>query len=139
MTTPTPPQSQLQAVAAEVLAHARETGIRATVTSLAQYAGITRPTLYRNHPGLVQQFLADAAQSAAELSPRPSRSSSNDELRERNTRLREENRQLRLHLDHYEEHIRRLTIENTRLQAAVAGHVSDLSTHRHQRMINDIR
>ncbi|MFE9328371.1 hypothetical protein ACIHDR_46865 [Nocardia sp. NPDC052278] len=136
MTAPT--QSQVQAAAAEVLARARETGVRATVTALAQHAGITRPTLYRNHPALVQRFLADAAEAAAP-SLRLHHASPNDELRERNTRLREQNQQLRLHLDLYEEHIRRLTIENTRLYTALsgAGHIPDLSLHRQQRTIND--
>jgi predicted nuclease with TOPRIM domain len=53
-------------------------------------------------------------------------------LRDRITRLRTENEQLRLHLDLYEEHIRRLTIENTRLTAELVrrGSVTDLASRR---------
>lgn len=36
------------------------------------------------------------------------------------TSLRHENEQLRLHVELYEEHIRRLTVENTRLTAELA-------------------
>jgi sigma54-dependent transcription regulator len=45
--------------------------------------------------------------------PRPN--GNTDQLQERITKLRTENQQLRLHLDLYEEHIRRLTIENDKL------------------------
>lgn len=44
------------------------------------------------------------------------------ELRDRITTLRHENEQLRLHVELYEEHIRRLTIENTRLTTELVRH-----------------
>jgi regulator of replication initiation timing len=54
------------------------------------------------------------------------------ELRDRITTLRHENEQLRLHVELYEEHIRRLTIENTRLTDELARHaaVGHLANHR---------
>ena len=60
------------------------------------------------------------AESAITEPTTPRRSTQVEELRERITSLRHENEQLRLHVELYEEHIRRLTVENTRLTAELA-------------------
>ncbi len=103
---------QLRAVAAQLLENAAAGRAKATITALAERAGITRPTLYRNHPAAVEDFLGQAAKMrvATPRAPRPRRAE-DDKL----ARLRYDNEQLKLHLDLYEEHIRRLTIENSRL------------------------
>jgi AcrR family transcriptional regulator len=122
--TATPPtETHLHATVDALLAEARTAGTRASVSALAERAGITRPTLYRNFPGVIARLRAQSAvpESATPTST-PAKPTAVQELRERITRLRHENEQLRLHLELYEEHIRRLTIENTRLATALAGH-----------------
>ena len=58
---------------------------------------------------------------------RPRPSSNTDQLHERITKLRTENQQLRLHLDLYEEHIRRLTIDNDTLRTEL-GQTAGVTT-----------
>lgn len=103
---------QLRAVAAHLLEDAAVGHAKPTVTLLAERAGITRPTLYRNHPAAVEDFLAEVAKMRAAKRRKtiPGRVD-DDKL----ARLRHDNEQLKLHLDLYEEHIRRLTTENMRL------------------------
>jgi AcrR family transcriptional regulator len=91
------------------------------VSVLAARAGITRPTLYRNYPALIDKFLTAATDAATtQRTGRPRQSRNTDQLHERITKLRNENQQLRLHLDLYEEHIRRLTIDNDKLRTEVS-------------------
>ncbi|GAA1956687.1 hypothetical protein [Amycolatopsis minnesotensis] len=129
MNRATSTEAQIQAVADTLLAEARAGTTRPSISALAERAGISRPTLYRNHPVLVERFRAASADSrilAAPLASTPTQ-----ELRERITTLRRENEQLRLHVELYEEHIRRLTVENTRLASELAARsgVSDLTVH----------
>jgi AcrR family transcriptional regulator len=126
----TPTEADVQAAADAILAESRKGTIRPTVSALAQRAGISRPTLYRNYPGLIERFLAGAAaiiQAAKSSKPAPLR-----EFHDRISKLRHENEELRLHLDLYEEHIRRLTIENAKLtdELANAGTVTNLAVRR---------
>ncbi|MFI6163035.1 hypothetical protein ACIA59_24175 [Micromonospora haikouensis] len=107
--------AQLRAIAATLLEEAKTATTRATITELARRARITRPTLYRNHPQLVAEFLADAAQHR-QTAPRPRLA---QDLLERIAKLRQDNEDLRLHVEHYEEHIRRLTVDNNRLREQV--------------------
>jgi AcrR family transcriptional regulator len=130
-------EADVQTAADALLAEACDGTTRPTVSALAQRAGITRPTLYRNYPGLVKRFTAQAAAVTAVTTQvaTPQRAQATNDLHDRVTKLRYENEQLRLHLDLYEDHIRRLTIQNTTLadQLAQAGVVTDLATRRRTR------
>ncbi len=70
---------------------------------------------------LIDKFLAAATDAATtQRTGRPRQSRNTDQLHERITKLRTETQQLRLHLDLYEEHIRRLTIENDKLRTELS-------------------
>jgi AcrR family transcriptional regulator len=103
---------RVREIATALLDEAQAGTTRATVTELARRAGITRPTLYRNHPDAVTDLLTNAAQQR-ETPARQRRPTQH--LFERMAKLRQENEELRLHVALYEEHIRRLTIQNNRL------------------------
>lgn len=110
-------ETDIQAAADTLLAEGRAGTVKPTVSALAARTGITRPTLYRNYPALIDKFLATATAAATtQRATRPRPSSNTNQLHERITKLRTENQQLRLHLDLYEEHIRRLTIDNDKLR-----------------------
>ena len=130
--TATPTEAQIQAIADTLLADARDGTTRPSISALADRAGITRPTLYRNFPDVIARFRAESA-TAEPTTLR--RNTAVAELRERITNLRHENEQLRLHVELYEEHIRRLTVENTRLAAELAQQhgVAHLANHRNGR------
>lgn len=131
MTPRTPTEPQIQAVADALLAEAHAGASWPSVSALAERVGITRPTLYRNFPGVVARFRAQTATAAHAAAPR---STPVQELRDRITSLRTENEQLRLHVELYEEHVRRLTIENTRLASDLARYegVTNLANHRNR-------
>jgi AcrR family transcriptional regulator len=120
------------AAADDVLADARQAGKRATVTALAERVGMTRPTLYRNHPGLVADFLDRAAEQHGAAPPQRT---ANQQLRDALSRLRRENEDLRRHAAIYEDHIRRLATENARLrdERDRLGDVGDLAAYRMRR------
>ena len=125
-------EQALRAAADAVLAEARQTGKRATVTTLAERAGMTRPTLYRNHPGLVADFLGRLAEQRHTTAPRRT---PNQQLQNALSRLRRENEDLRRHLAIYEDHLRRLATENADLREELVrlGDVGDLAAHRLRR------
>ncbi|WP_144024075.1 hypothetical protein [Amycolatopsis keratiniphila] len=129
MNRATPTEAQIQAIADRLLAEARAGTTRPSVSALAERAGISRPTLYRNHPVLVDRFRTASGDSRSPAAP--STPTATQELRERITQLRQQNEQLRLHVALYEEHIRRLTVENSRLarQLVARSGVIDLNTH----------
>lgn len=88
----------------------------ATVTALANRLGVQRQTLYRDFGPAVTNFLSrDAARRTRQ--PRPPKDPTSD--RETIARLRREKDELTRHLHIYEDHIRRLTIENAKLTAEV--------------------
>lgn len=120
--------SELRQIAATLLDQARAGDAAPTITELARRAGLARPTLYRNHPDVVADFLTRARQH--QTTPQPPRPTQH--LVERIAKLRQENDELRLHVEHYEDHIRRLTIENNRLtqQLAPPENLTDLDRHR---------
>ncbi|HEX6340910.1 hypothetical protein [Umezawaea sp.] len=124
-----PTEAQLQAIADTLIAEAHAGTTRPSVRARAETAGTTRPTPYRNHPALVERFRAaiTTRTTAPPSTPTPAQA-----LRERITKLRQENEQLRLHVELYEEHIRRLTVENTRPvnELAARGGVTDMTTYR---------
>ena len=115
---------------AESLLKQAESGtVRPTIAELARRIGITRPTLYRNHPNVVTDFLAKAARLRHEA---PAQPKSNQHLIDTIAQLRQENNDLRLHVELYEEHIRRLTILNNRMSDRLANldNVISLDQHR---------
>ncbi|KMS80286.1 hypothetical protein ACH49_08385 [Streptomyces leeuwenhoekii] len=96
----------------DLLAQAAEKGKAATVTALANRLGVQRQTLYRDFGTAVTDFMSrDAARRT--LQPRPPKDPTSD--RETIARLRREKDELTRHLHVYEDHIRRLTVENARL------------------------
>jgi AcrR family transcriptional regulator len=106
---------------------------RATVTELARRAGIARPTLYRNHPDAVTDLLTQAAATARRRESSSQSEKPTQHMVELIAKLRQQNEDLRLHVELYEEHIRRLTVDNNRLltQLAQANNVAILD-HRRQ-------
>jgi AcrR family transcriptional regulator len=125
-------EQAVSAAADDVLAEARRAGRRATVTALAEKVGMTRPTLYRNHPGLVADFLERATDLHRAAPPRRT---ANQQLQNKLSRLRQENKDLRRHVAIYEDHIRRLATDNARLREELGQRsgVSDLTAHRQRR------
>jgi AcrR family transcriptional regulator len=122
--------SELRHISAALLDQARAGTAAATITELARRSGLARPTLYRNHPDVVADFITQARQQQA--APRPPVPTQH--LVERIARLRKENDDLRLHVEHYEEHIRRLTVENNRLRQNLAppDNLANLDRRRRQ-------
>lgn len=122
--------SQLGQIAAALLEDARAGTVRPTITELARRAGFARPTLYRNHPDVVTDFLTRAAHHQGNPGP----PTSTRQLHERIAKLRQENEELRLHVEHYEEHLRRLTVENNRLNEKLVppDNLTSLDLHRRQ-------
>lgn len=113
----------------EVLAQATEAGRAATVTALASRLGVKRQTLYRDFGPAVTDFITRDAERRTRQ-PRPPKQISTD--RETIARLRREKDELTRHLHIYEDHIRRLTMENARLMQELAQRlgVVRLSDHR---------
>ncbi|KOU76771.1 hypothetical protein ADK57_04465 [Streptomyces sp. MMG1533] len=106
----------VQEAVEELLAQAAEAGKAATVTALANRLGVKRQTLYRDFDAAVTDFLSqDAVRRTRQ--PRPPKDPASD--RETVARLRREKDELTRHLHIYEDHIRRLTIENAKLTAEV--------------------
>ncbi|MGW3725365.1 hypothetical protein [Streptomyces sp. NPDC000851] len=104
----------------DLLTRATQDGKAATVTALANRLGVKRQTLYRDFGPTVTDFLSrDAARRTRQ--PRLPKDPTRD--RETIARLRGEKDELTRHLHIYEDHIRRLTIENARLTQELALHV----------------
>jgi AcrR family transcriptional regulator len=128
-----PSPAQIREIAEALLDEARAGVTRPTVTELARRTGVARPTLYRSHPDVIAGFLTHAARHH-EATPQPPRPT--QQLVNRIAKLRQENEDLRLHVEHYEEHIRRLTIENTRIRNRLAqlNNVTSFDSHRQQQL-----
>lgn len=106
--TTTPTEARLQAIADALLADARDGTARPSISALADRAGITRPTLYRNFPGVIARFRAESTATEPTESSTlatPGRDTAAAELRARITSLRHDNEQLRLHVELYEERV----------------------------------
>ncbi|MGW3202141.1 hypothetical protein ACWDBD_48115 [Streptomyces sp. NPDC001118] len=109
-----------QAVEAAVDALLREAedGPWATVSALAPRLQVNRQTLYRDFPDQVTRLQTKQSRHAAAL-PRPRGTTTERAVI---TRLRQEKENLTRHLHIYEDHIRRLTVENAALRAALEAH-----------------
>ncbi|MFD9288360.1 hypothetical protein ACFWBV_08610 [Streptomyces sp. NPDC060030] len=100
----------------ELLAQAAEAGRAATVTALADRLGVNRQTLYRDFGPTVANFMT----RDAERRTRPQRPPRDDTIdRKTIARLRREKDELTRHLHIYEDHIRRLTLENAAMRSAL--------------------
>ena len=110
-----PDDAQIRAAADDLLAAHRDgTGAYPSVSVLARRFGINRTTFYRHYPTIAQYLLDTAASRQAEGPKRRRPPSDADDRDAVIRRLRNENSDLRRHVEIYEEHIRVLTVENTR-------------------------
>jgi hypothetical protein len=124
-----PTDDQVRQAMTRVLAQARQTGRRPTVTAVEHELGITHPTFYRNYPDLITWFRQQAA--TPDHAPAPATSKADPEP----GNLRRENRELRTRVALYAEAIRQLTLDNTALRAELDAHakVIDLSAQSDRR------
>ncbi|MDX3681907.1 hypothetical protein, partial [Streptomyces scabiei] len=106
----------LQAVdaAVEALLEDAADGPRATVSALARRLNVPRQTLYRDFPDQITRLQTEAARSATQP-----RARNTDKDQQTIARLRAEKENLTRHLYIYEDHIRRLTLENEALRVAL--------------------
>lgn len=113
MKSPLPQDLDVRAAADELLAEQRESGAYPSVTALARRLGINRTTLYRHYSTIAAYLLDTATRQAGGARNRriPIRTDDRDDTIRR---LRSENADLRRHVEIYEEHIRMLTIENSK-------------------------
>jgi AcrR family transcriptional regulator len=129
MSQPLPTEAQVRTAATELLNAAAAGSGRPTATALAAHLGISRPQLYRHYQPLVDELLDAAAASTRHA--RRGRIVCNHE--EELARLRRANGELHHHVQVYEEIIRQLTVDNTRLRSQLDQHagVVDLTARRH--------
>jgi len=108
-----------QAVDAAVEALLEDTadGPRATVSALARCLNVPRQTLYRDFPDQITRLQTEAARPGTQPRPR-----NTDKDQQTIARLRAEKENLTRHLHIYEDHIRRLTLENEALRVALQAH-----------------
>ncbi|WP_369174906.1 hypothetical protein AB5J49_46530 [Streptomyces sp. R28] len=95
-----------------------ENGPRATVSALARRLQVNRQTLYRDFPEQITPLKAQQVLGSA--APPRARGTTSD--RATIARLRREEVDLTRHLHLYEDHIRRLTIDNATLREALEAH-----------------
>jgi AcrR family transcriptional regulator len=113
-----PTDVQVRAAIAQLLADSAAGTATATATALAGRVGVSRPALYRHYRPLVDELLAGAAQQPRRAKrPRPGR-----DLEADLARVRRANEDLRRHVALYEEVIRQLTVDNTRLRQELEQH-----------------
>lgn len=127
-----PSQDDVRTAAGELLSQHRSGGPYPSVSALAKRFHINRTTFYRHYAEITSAMLNSAAdQHTAAAKRRPP--GHDDAARDKAIqRLRAENVDLRRHLEIYEEHIRQLTIENSRYKDRLEGlaGVADLSSRR---------
>jgi len=113
-----------------VLAEAEGAQRAATVSALAQHLGVSRQTLYRDFGEQTAALLTRDAERRSGI-PAP-RGRTTDTDGQTIARLRREKDELTRHLHIYEDHIRRLTLDNARLtdELAKLTGVADLSARR---------
>jgi DNA-binding transcriptional regulator YhcF (GntR family) len=127
-----PGDDDVRAAADELLTQHRAGGTYPSVSALAKGFGINRTTFYRHYAEITSAML-DSAEDQHTAAAKRRAPRHNDAARDKTIRrLRAENIDLRRHLEIYEEHIRRLTIENSRYKDQLEGlaGVADLSSRR---------
>ena len=132
-----PSEDQVRQVAHDLLAIHRASGAYPTVTALAARVGLNRTTFYRHFPALAEEMLDAAQQQNKDSKKRRLPERSEDDTSRTLQRLRSDNENLRRHVQIYEEHIRKLTLQNAELreQAEQSAGVADLSERRADRSL----
>jgi AcrR family transcriptional regulator len=122
-----PTDTQVRAAMARLLADVASGTARATAVALAKRVGISRPALYRHYRHLVDELLSAAVQ------PEQTRRRRVGDYQEELAKLRRRNEDLRRHVEAYEEVIRQLTVDNSRLRSQLDQRVGivDLAARRH--------
>ncbi len=133
MSQPLPTEAQVRTAATELINAAAAGGGRPTATALAAHLGISRPQLYRHYRPLVNELLDAAAAQTAASTRHARRGGTACNHEEELARLRRANGELHRHVQVYEEVIRQLTVDNTRLRSQLDQHagVVDLAARRH--------
>ena len=108
-----PSDNEVRQTMTLVLAQARDTGRRPTITAVERQLGITHPTFYRNFPDLIAWFKHQATLPEPHSNSATATSAPDAEP----TDLRRANRELRARLALYAETIRQLTLDNNALRA----------------------
>ncbi|MEU0030797.1 hypothetical protein [Streptomyces sp. NPDC006335] len=103
--------------AVEALLEGIADGPRATVSALARRLSVARQTLYRDFPDQITRLQTEAARP--ETQPRARNTDKDQQII---ARLRAEKENLTRHLHIYEDHIRRLALENEALRVALQAH-----------------
>jgi len=116
MRRPLPPDEQVKAAMARVLAQAGENGRKATVTAVERALGIPHATFDRNYRHLINDFRQRANDQASTVKQARAISSDKDPDQVIQ-RLRRENEDLRRLVKIYAESIRQLTLDYLELQA----------------------
>jgi AcrR family transcriptional regulator len=127
-----PREDDVRAAADELLTQHLAGGTYPSVSALAKRFHINRTTFYRHYGAITSAMLDRAAHQQPEGPERRRPPRSTDDRDRIIRRLRDENNDLRRHLEIYEEHIRMLTIQNTRYRDELGrlASVSDLSSRR---------
>lgn len=94
-----------------------QTGPGPLSSALARRLNVPRQTLYRDFPDQITRLQTEAACSATQP-----RARNTDKDQQTIARLRAEKENLTRHLYIYEDHIRRLTLENEALRVAQQAH-----------------
>ncbi len=116
MRRPLPPDEQVKAAMARVLAQAGENGRKATVTAVERALGIPHATFDRNYRHLINDFRQRANDQASTVKQARAISSDKDPDQVIQ-RLRRDNEDLRRLVKIYAESIRQLTLDYLELQA----------------------
>lgn len=133
MRRPLPPDEQVKAAMARVLAQAGENGRKATVTAVERALGIPHATFDRNYRHLINDF-RQRAHDQSSTAKRTRAVSSGKDPDQVIQRLRRENEDLRRLVKIYAESIRQLTLDYLELQAKLnaTASITTLPSRRNQ-------
>jgi hypothetical protein len=127
-----PGEDDVRAASDELLSQQRSGGPYPSVSALAKRFHINRTTFYRHYAEITSAMLDSAADQHTKA-PKRRHPRHGDTGRDKIIqRLRAENNDLRFHIEIYEEHIRMITIENSRYKDQLEGlaGVTDLNSRR---------
>lgn len=110
-----PTDEEVRTAAEHLLAVHRDGGAYPSVSALAKQFKVNRTTFYRHFAPIATAMLDTAGQQHAEGPKRRRPPRQDDERDQIIRRLRDENTDLRRHIELYEEHLRMLTMENSKL------------------------
>jgi hypothetical protein len=133
MRRPLPPDEQVKAAMARVLAQAGENGRKATVTAVERALGIPHATFDRNYRHPIEDFRQRAHDQS--VTAKQARAISGGKDPDQGIqRLRRENEDLRRLVKIYAESIRQLTLDHLELQAKLnaSASITTLPGHPHE-------